>query len=255
MANCGRPHSNHSQFFITSVECYHLDGINVVFGHVRKGLPIVEEMEKYATDEGVPTRDIIISNCGELGADENWGYCDNDVTTEDLPPFPSDWDRVRENFTINEKIDFLNKIKEAGNYFYRNEDYTKSARKYKKVTRYFNHFKDLTTDQDEIKALDTFQLTNLTNLAATELKLQDFEDVMYSCTAAIKLDPDNTKALYRRGIANIELKNYEMALNDLKFALKLSPSNKAILKEFERARKCLTNYREIEKINYKKMFQ
>ncbi|XP_070501232.1 peptidyl-prolyl cis-trans isomerase D [Chironomus tepperi] len=255
MANCGRPNSNHSQFFITSVECYHLDGTNVVFGHVRKGLSIVCEMEKYSTDDGMPTRDVIISNCGELKADEDWGYCDNDITAEDLPPFPCDWDRMHENFTINEKISYLNKIKEAGNYFYRNEEYTKSARKYKKLTRYVNHFKDITTDPDEIKTLDTFQLTNLTNLAATELKLQDFEDVMYSCSAAIKLDPHNKKALYRRGIANIELKNYEMALNDLKNALKLSPSNKAVIKEFKRARKCLLIYRESEKHRYKKMFQ
>ena len=255
MANCGRPHTNNSQFFITSVECYHLDGTNVVFGHVHKGLSIISEMETYATDEGSPTRDIIISDCGELGTDEEWGYCDKDVTADDLPPFPLDWIKFEEKFSMNEKIDILNKIKESGNYFYRIEDYTKSARKYKKVTRYFNHFKDTTDDEEEQTALDAFQLINLTNLAATELKLQDFEDVRYSCTAAIKLDPNNIKAYYRRGIANLELKNYEMALNDLKFALKFSPNNKAILKEFERAKEYLINYRKVEKSYYRKMFE
>lgn len=255
MANFGKSHTNNSQFFINSVECYHLDGTNVVFGHVRKGLAIVSEMESYATDEGQPKKPIIIEDCGEIPPGEDWGYCDNDVTDDILPLYPHDWIEYEANYSINEKLDLLMKIKEAGNYFYRNDDYIGSARKYKKVTRYYNHFKDRTEDEDEIKALDQFQLTNLTNLAATELKLQDFDDVRFSCNAAIKLDPNNIKAFYRRGIANIELKNYESALEDLKTALAKSPGNKVIIKEFEKAKRLLMAYRAKEKTQYKKMFQ
>lgn len=254
MANYGRPNSNNSQFFISSVECYHLDGTNVVFGQVLKGLSIMYEMEKYTTDECVPTRDIVIYDCGELKFDENWGYCDSDVTLDDLPPFPMDWDNFKDKISLNEKINILNRIKEAGNYFFKNEDYTQSARKYKKLTRYYNHFKDTADNDEDKEVLDKFQLVNLTNLAATELKLQDFDDVRFSCNAAIQIDPKNIKAHYRRGIANLELKNYEMALSDLKFALKKLPKNKAVQREFERARKHLISYREIEKIKYKKLF-
>lgn len=56
MANFGRPNTNNSQFFITSVESSHLDGTNVVFGHVLRGLGILMEMEKYASDEAVPLK-------------------------------------------------------------------------------------------------------------------------------------------------------------------------------------------------------
>jgi peptidyl-prolyl isomerase D len=174
---------------------------------------------------------------------------------ESLPPFPADWDKITNEFSINEKMDILNKIKEAGNYFYRIEDYVQSSRKYKKVTRYFNTFKDCTTDPEEIKVMDALQLTSLTNLAATELKLLNYQDVIYSCNAAIKLDPNNTKAFYRRGVANLEMKNYEMAVEDLKMALKMSPNNKAIVKEFERAKKYLLDYRQTEKMSYKNMFK
>ncbi|KAG5679795.1 hypothetical protein PVAND_009333 [Polypedilum vanderplanki] len=254
MANFGKPNTNNSQFFITTVECYHLDGSNVVFGSVKKGLSIVNEMETYTTDEGKPKREITIADCGEIKPGENWGYCDNDATADTLPPFPADWDAFETDFGINEKIDILNKMKEAGNFFYRNEDYVHSARKYRKVTRYFNYFKDRTKDENDAKILDTFQLTNLTNLAATELKLHDYEDVRFSCNAAINIDANNIKAFYRRGIANLELKNYEMALDDLRIALKLSPNNKAIISEFERAKKHLMSYRALEKNHYKKMF-
>lgn len=254
MANFGRPHTNNSQFLISSVDCPQLDGQHVVFGHVKKGLSIISEMECYATDDGHTTRPILIIDCGELKTGENWGYCDDDGTADKLPPFPADWEKFDNEFNLSEKLEILKVIKEAGNYFYKAGRYVKSARKYKKVTRYFNFFKDHTNDDEEKFALDSFQLINLTNLAATELKMKDYEDVRYSCNGAIKIDPNNSKAFYRRGIANLELKNYEMALGDLKMAHKLIPENRTILIQFERAKKHLMDYREIEKVKYRKLF-
>lgn len=256
MANCGRSNTNNSQFFITSVECYHLDGTNVAFGVVKKGLSIINEMEKFTTDEGTPKCLVVIVNCGEIPPDcDDWGYCDDDITTDRLPPFPADYEDFGKKMELNEKLDILSSVKEAGNIFFRNDDFIKSARKYKKFTRYYNLFKETTSDKEEIKILEAFQLTNLTNLAATELKLSDFGDVLVSSNEAIKLDPNNTKAFYRRGVANIELKNYENALDDLKMALKLSPNNATIVKEFERAKRFLMEYRKKEKLHYKKMFK
>lgn len=54
MANLGRPNTNNSQFFLTAVECYHLDGTNVVVGYVLRGYGVLAEMEKYTSDEAVP---------------------------------------------------------------------------------------------------------------------------------------------------------------------------------------------------------
>lgn len=227
----------------------------VVFGQVLKGLSIVGEMENFANDDGETSKPIIIEDCGEVKESENWNYCDDDGTLDVLPPFPADWSKFECKFSTNEMLDVLKIIKESGNYFYRSGDFVKSARKYKKLTRYYNFFKDQTTDEDDKKFLDTFQLVNLTNLAATELKLGDFKDVIFTSNAVIKLDPDNSKAFYRRGIANLELKNYELAIDDLKIALNLVPGNKAILKEFDRAKKYLLDYRAVEKVKYSKMFQ
>lgn len=255
MANFGAPNTNNSQFFIAAVECLHLDGTNVVFGKVLKGLSIVSAMEDVATDEGQPTKPIIITDCGQYKEGQDWAYCDDDGTPDTLPPFPADWDRYEDKLDIDEKIEFLCLIKESGNHFYRSGEFLKSARKYRKVTRYYNHFKDHTKDEQEKLKLDSFQLVNLTNLAATELKLEDYNEVRYSCNAAIKLDTNNSKALFRRGIANLELNNYELALEDLKMAHKLVPANRTILKEFDRAKKLLLDYRAVQKTQLKKLFQ
>lgn len=255
MANFGAPNTNNSQFFIAMVECPHFDGDNVVFGKVLKGLSMVSVMEDVATDEGLPTKPITIVDCGQFKEGQDWAYCDNDGTPDTLPPFPADWDRFKDELKIDEKVEVLCMIKESGNHFYRAADFVESARKYKKWTRYYNHFKDHTVDENEKAKLDSFQLVNLTNLAASELKLEDYNDVRYSCNAAIKLDKNNSKAYFRRGIANLELKNYELALEDLKMAHKLVPANKAILKEFDRAKKHLLEYRAVQKTQMKKLFQ
>lgn len=256
MANFGRPNTNNSQFFITTVECPHLDGTNVVFGKVIKGLSAVIEMEAFTTDEGIPRKEITVVNCGELkGGEDLLGITALDETSDRFPIFPLDWDKFNEIFALNDKMNILKIIKESGNQFYRKGQFTKSAHKYKKCTRYYKHFKDATKEEPESKRLEEIQLLNLTNLAATELKIELYDDVKSTCDEAISLESHNVKALYRRGIANIKLNNFENAVDDLTEALRLETGNREVLKELEYAKKLLKDYRDIEKIKYQKMFQ
>ena len=44
MANCGSPHTNSSQFYITVVEAPWVDGEFVVFGEVKEGQEVVDEI-------------------------------------------------------------------------------------------------------------------------------------------------------------------------------------------------------------------
>lgn len=53
MANCG-PNTNNSQFYVTAVPCSHLDGRNVAFGKVVKGLNILTEIYAVSTHEDKP---------------------------------------------------------------------------------------------------------------------------------------------------------------------------------------------------------
>jgi peptidyl-prolyl isomerase D len=143
----------------------------------------------------------------------------------------------------------------AGNHFYNQGRFVEAGRRYKKATRYYNYFKDHMPNVDETKILDQCHILNLVNAAATELKLGNFEDVCGACNSALAIDVNNSKALFRRGQAHAELKNYELALEDLKRAHHLVPDNKFILSEFDRIKKYLMEYRQIEKKNYMKLFQ
>ncbi|KAI0029599.1 allergen [Vararia minispora EC-137] len=66
MGNRG-PHTNTSQFFITTAPGPHCDGQNVVFGEVVSGLDVVRHVQAYASSTDIlrrPVAKIVIERCG-----------------------------------------------------------------------------------------------------------------------------------------------------------------------------------------------
>lgn len=254
MANFGRPNTNNSQFFITSGECPHLNGTHVVVGYVIKGIGVIGEMEKYASDEGMPTKPIVVVNCGQIAPGQDWSINDNDETSDKLPPFPKDWSKFEDNFTIHEMLDHLDCIKAAGNYLFKEKRWVEACRRYKKAERYFNFFNNKIRAIEDRAKLEQFQLMNCLNLAAALLKLEDYENVLFACNSALALDPNNAKALFRRGQAHNRVKNYELAISDLSQVLQQLPGDKLVSAELSQARVKLGDYRAQQRIALTKYF-
>ena len=64
MANFG-PNTNDSQFFICAVKTEYLDGKHVVFGKVKEGMNIVEDMERFGSWNGKISK-ITIADGGQI---------------------------------------------------------------------------------------------------------------------------------------------------------------------------------------------
>lgn len=261
MANTGRPNTNGSQFCITTIPCYQLDGTNVVFGEVLAGLGIVREIQRYGDcDSGTPSVECLIYNCGEIHTND-WNVCCSDGTADRLPEFPADC-RGKELHRVDQLMSSIRDVKGTGNSHFGEGRYKSAIWKYRKCLRYLNHIYELIDnmmDDDvkeqfhEIRA--TFALQCNLNLAACYMKTGDYKASVNHCSYVLRRDPRNEKALYRRGQANYALHNYDDALKDLRQADKVCPNNKAVHKLLDEVRLANKNYTDVQKQRLSKFFR
>merc|ERR1719219_2398306 len=66
------------------------------------------------------------------------------------------------------------------------------------------------------------------NLAACHFQWGNHASVVQLSTVVLQADSNQVKALYRRGVSYLELKEFDFAVRDLVAAHKVEPSNRAV---------------------------
>ncbi|XP_049878748.1 peptidyl-prolyl cis-trans isomerase D isoform X2 [Pectinophora gossypiella] len=260
MANAGRPHTNGSQFCITTVPCAHLDGTNVVFGRVRAGLGLVYEMQQLSGEECRPSVECVIEDCGEIVGDK-WDVHCRDGTSDTLPEYPEDY-RLMDHLSIEQITRSIREVKHSGNILFGDGRYKAAVRKYTKCLRYLHYVKDRIEQIKDEEQIETFYETSITftlqcnlNLAACYKKIDRYQSCVNCCTEVLYIDPRNEKALFRRGQAQFALKNYDAALSDLRQAEKVSPNNRVVKKLLDEVRQANKHYNDTQKERLSKFFR
>ncbi|CAH1159641.1 unnamed protein product [Phaedon cochleariae] len=249
MMNAG-PNTNQSQFYITTQPCSHLDDTNVVVGKIVKGLKIIVEMSDYNREDSKPPELLIIENCGELKPGEPWNINESDGTEDVYPPWPDDWDEfTTANSRLVEKAVIA--IKESGNFYFGENDFVDSERKYVKCLRYINWY--LLQNKKNL-ALKSMRIIVMQNLAAALLKRQKFKETVKLCSEILAIDENNAKALYRRGQASLAMKDYDEALDDLNNASSFLPNDRNVLNLLNTVKKHKFIYLQDEKLFFSKLF-
>jgi peptidyl-prolyl isomerase D len=254
--------TNGSQFFITTVPTPHLDGKHVVFGEVLSGKSVVRQIENLRTQSGdKPQLDVTITNSGQLTGEEAETADQHapDETGDPYEDFPEDAKTGDKEFTASEIIKIVTDVKEFGNAAFKAGKLSLGLDKYQKGLRYLNEDPDLSSETEETKrTLNALRFTLNSNSALLSNKLKSYDEAARSATFALEVpgitDVEKGKALYRRAVAEVALKDEDAALRDLEEASKLVPGDAAVTKELASVKRMAAGRAKKEKAAYSKFF-
>lgn len=124
-----------------------------------------------------------------------------------------------------ERVEHCIERKEVGAKFFKEGKWLRALKRYHHVVSllsYLDHWKD---EGLKTQAVAIRRLCNL-NVAACHLKQKSWSDAEKACTAVLREEPDNVKALFRRASAMKELAEYCEAEQNLRRVLELDKENK-----------------------------
>lgn len=108
-------------------------------------------------------------------------------------------------------------------------------------------------EQEELRK--SLLLASYLNQAICHLKLNEPVPAKRHADDAIDVDPSNAKAFYRRGLANIGIKEAEDAKKDFFRVLELEPDNKAAKQQIAVCDRLIKQHKERERQVYSRMFE
>jgi len=123
--------------------------------------------------------------------------------------------RIEEVVSPQDAIQEAAKLKEAGNEFFKKENFEDAISCYSKAIK-------LTKEEDKERAV------YFKNRAASHLKLENYDLAVQDCNSALEISPKDPKALFRRCQAYEALNKIDSAYTDAKEVHNLDPKNKAI---------------------------
>ncbi|XP_064184765.1 peptidyl-prolyl cis-trans isomerase FKBP8-like [Anguilla rostrata] len=152
-----------------------------------------------------------------------------------------------------ERTALADRKRERGNAHYQRGDYAFAVNSYAIALQAAESSSKMDiSPQEEAELLDV-KVKCLNNMAAAQLKLDHLEAALRSCVSVLAHQPDNVKALFRKGKVLALRGEYTEAIRDLKSALKLEPSNKTIHAELSKLVKKHSEHKGAEQAMYKKM--
>ena len=171
--------------------------------------------------------------------------------------------------SLNEMFVRAIQLKEAGNQAFNLHEFTTAfylfgrALKYIKyleieieVTEEIEDNKNKNTDNNQLKTeLKNLKLICYLNLAICQSHGSNNTGAINNCTEVLKKEPNNIKALYRRGMCHLRAKDLQPAVIDLSQAHKLQPDNKAILKSLNQTKTLIKKDNDVLKNRLQGFFQ
>lgn len=188
---------------------------------------------------------------GQEGKSE-WGIPPDAQVTYDVSLTKLEKAKETWAMSVEEKLEGAEKAKEQGTACFNKSSFVAAVKAYERMGTLLATDPEFKEENEEKrkKLLTTSHL----NLAMTHLKRNDFTAARKAADEALTSDSKNVKALYRRGMANIGLKDLEDAKVDFKQVIKIEPDNKAAKQQLAVCVKGLKDHAEKQKKTFQGMF-
>ncbi|PFH34352.1 tetratricopeptide repeat-containing protein [Besnoitia besnoiti] len=145
-----------------------------------------------------------------------------------------------------ERMTFALSCKDSGNDLFKSGDNSNAKQKYQEGLKFL---KDL--DLPDAKRL---RIALNSNVAMCCLKSEAWSEAIAAANAVLKEEPENVKALYRRGVARSAFGFYEEAKADLLQVARLDPKNADARKELEKVKERISKHNEEKKKAFSGLF-
>lgn len=170
---------------------------------------------------------------------------------------PDEYEKESWQMTEVEKLENIPHLKEKGNALFKEKKYNSASETYAKAIGMLEQLMLIEKPNDEEwLSLNQMKIPLLLNYAQCKLLNKEYYSVIEHCSTVLKTEPDNVKALYRRGKAYINTWDEENAVKDLRRAAEIDPSLcKTVEKELQIFATAIKEKNIAQKENLSKMFK
>ncbi|XP_012256693.1 AH receptor-interacting protein [Athalia rosae] len=143
---------------------------------------------------------------------------------------PADYEKETWQMTEDEKLKNIPSLREKGNILFKEKKYKAASDTYATAIGMLEQLmlKEKPNDEEWLD-LQKMKVPLLLNFAQCKLLNNEYYAVIEHCTTVLKSEPDNVKALYRRGKAHIGAWNEKEAKEDLERVAELDPSLRTVV--------------------------
>lgn len=169
-----------------------------------------------------------------------------------------DFVRLKEMYdmSVGEKLTAQAKAKERANAHFKRDELRLAVRQWERSNSYAPSNAELAPqpEEDRARAKKT-KVACFVNIAACKMRMGEYEEVIDECTAALEIEPESVKALFRRGQAQLAIGELRLARSDLVAAAKAEPKNKGVRDALQALKLKAEEVKSREKAAYGGMFK